>query len=174
MSPEALFVLIGALASAVAVIVSVIAYRYTASRDVRKDDAETIKLVINQSLAPVMDKIHDSGEKIAVLETKMDMLWAQLQKDMARIMHSPEPSRAHIDALMDKIIDNVPLTSDEELELRSILHDIMLYEPGHSPDLGFPVKNGEQILAAFLLRSLDYVPIRGSGRHHRVQIQIQR
>lgn len=159
MSPEALFVLLGAIASVAAVVMAYAAYRYSKLKDRGEDDLAKIRAMIELQLAPVNAALSKGDTRMAVLETKVDLMWVNLQKDMARIIHSPDPRRAHVDNLMNKIIDEQPFTPAEEDEMRDILKQIMMWEPGQ--DIGFPVNPGEQVVAAFLLRSLDYAPIRG-------------
>jgi hypothetical protein len=162
MSPGDVGVLLGALGSVGALLIAYLAYRQSNKKDKQQIDADSIKTAITIALTPLQDSLNSAGTRTAVLETKVDMLWSNLQKDMAKLLHSPDPRRAHIDYLMDKIIHDQSLTPHEENDLREILKTIMNYEPGHSPDPGFPIRDGEQTQAAFLLRSLDYVPIRGS------------
>lgn len=61
--------------------------------------------------------------------------------------------------LMDKIINEQPMTPDEYAETERVLKVMSEYKPGHSPDPGFPIKDGDPVFAAFLLRSFNVVPI---------------
>lgn len=162
MSPGDIGVILGAIAAVGALLVSYLAYRQSTVKDKQQVDADSIKTAITIALTPVQESLARVDTRSAVLETKVDMLWANLQKDMARILHSPDPRRRHVDFLMDKLINDVPLSSDEENELREILDKIKHYEPDHPSGLDFPVRDGEQVVAAFLLRSLDYVPTKRS------------
>lgn len=164
MGPEALFVLLGAIASVAAVVVAYAAFRYSARKDRNQADTDAIRVMIDQALAPLKDTLAKSSERTSILETQMDIVMIGVKKDMAKVIHSPDPRRAHIDYLMDKIVNDEPMSADEESETRRVLKVIMMYEPGHSPDPGFPVKDGEQAAAAWLLRTLDYVPIHSGGR----------
>lgn len=164
MDPEALFVLLGSLGGLMTVMVTWLGFRYTKSRDKQADDVDAFKVMIDAALQPVKDTLGKADTKMAVLETKVDMLWVNLQKDMAKGIHSPDPARAHIDYLMDKIIQEEPMTQDEIDETKRILHTMINYEAGHSPDPGFPIKDGDQVFAAFLLRSFDVVPIPLRGK----------
>lgn len=153
MTPGDMFVLLGAIASIAAVLVSVYAIRQSSRKDTNIDAAKAVADAITLALAPL-------AERTSVVETKVDLMWINLQKNMAKIIHSPDPARAHVDALMDKIIHDQPMTAHEENETRDILNSILHYEPGQ--DIGFPVRDGEQTAAAWLLMSLDYVPIRST------------
>jgi hypothetical protein len=100
-------------------------------------------------------------DRVAVLETKTEVFWRAVAMDAAKIIHSPDPRRAHIDALLESFM-NGRLTHDQESELRDILAVIRDYEPGVS-HLTFPVYPGEQIAAAILLRTLDVEKVSGKG-----------
>lgn len=168
MDTATVLTLVIAVGGLLAVLVGWLTWRESHRATVESHDMAKIKSIVDTALAESLDPLKiEQGEnktRVAVLETQVNLLWGNLQKDMARILHSPDPRRSHVDHLMDKLIDDVPLSGGEETELRGILDKIMHYEPGISPDLGFPVHPGEQVVAAFLLRSLDYVPIKGSKR----------
>lgn len=74
-------------------------------------------------------------------------------------MPDRDPKRARVTALMNKIVNEQSFSPEEEIEMREVLKKIVTYKTGD--DIGFPVKPGEQVVAAFLLRSLDVVPVRG-------------
>lgn len=164
MSPEALFVLLGAIASVAAVAMAYVAFRYSAKKDKNLDGVAAIQDMIEKQMSPIGVALGKADTRMAVLETKVDMLWVNLQKDMAKGIHSPDPRRAHIDYLMDKIIQEEPMSQAEIDETKRILHTMIEYEAGHSPDPGFPIKDGDQVFAAFLLRSFDVVPIPIRGK----------
>lgn len=159
MNSDTLFALLGVVASVGLVLFAWLGFRYTQRRDKQQDDTATIKTIIDQSLQPIKDSQAEGNTRMSVIETKVDMLWMNLQKDMARGIHSPDPRRAHIDSLMEKIINEEPMSQIELDETKQILHKMVDYEPGHSPDPGFPMKDGDPVFAAFLLRSFDVYPI---------------
>jgi hypothetical protein len=100
--------------------------------------------------------------RVAVLETKIDVFWRSVAMDAAKIIHSPDPRRAHIDALLESFMDG-QMTSLQENELRGILAVMRDYEPSGS-ELTFPVYPGEQIAAAILLRTMDHAVPKGRRR----------
>lgn len=167
MDAATIITLVSVLGGLFAVMIGFLTWRDSHRTSLESADMAKIKSVVDTAIAEGLEPLKveqgDSKTRVAVLETQVNLLWANLQKDIARIMHSPDPRRAHVDYFMDKLIDGEPLTSGEETELRDILTKIMHYEPGVSPDLGFPVHPGEQMQAAFLLRSLDYVPLKGTA-----------
>lgn len=93
-------------------------------------------------------------DRVAVLETKIEVFWRSVAMDAAKIIHSPDPDRAHIDALLDSFMAGT-MTPVEEIELRAILEVIRDYDPAVA-HLTFPVYPGEQIAAAILLRTMGY------------------
>lgn len=162
MTPGDIGVILGALASVGALLVAYLAYRQSTKKDKQQLDADAIKNAIASALAPLNEQGARADTRMAVLETKVDLMWANLQKNMAKIIHSPDPRRARVDFLMDKLIHDIPMSPDEENETRNYLNTIMHYEPGQSPEPSFPVRDGEQTAAAWLLMSLDYIPIRST------------
>lgn len=170
MDTATILTLVIAIGGILAALVGWLTWRESHRTNLDASDAAKIKSIVDtalvEALEPVKEEQGENKTRVAVLETQVDLLWKNLQKDMAKLLHSPDPRRAHVDYLMDKLIDDVPLTPQEENELRDILKQIMHYEVGISPDLGFPVHPGEQMQAAFLLRSLDYVPIRSRRVAH--------
>src|ERR1700749_4693010 len=85
----------------IAAVVGWLAYRDTHRVNIDNTDAAKIKSIVDSSLAealkPVKEKIGDQNTRTSVLETQVNLLWANLQKDMAKILHSPDPRRAHVD-----------------------------------------------------------------------------
>jgi hypothetical protein len=116
-----------------------------------------IEAAITRALQPVFTHM-------ASLDTRTEMMLDQqkaLALDVARLLHHPIPERAELDALLDAVMDDT-LTEEEEIKLRKFLVLIKGWEPGQ--DIGFPVYDGEQVLAAILLRSLGGVLV---PRHSR-------
>lgn len=60
-------------------------------------------------------------ERLAALETKTEVFWRMAEKQMAKMLKQPTHRRK--DDLLDKIIDDVPLTFEEAVELRTILRN---------------------------------------------------
>lgn len=111
--------------------------------------ADTIEASITRAMQPLL-------ERMSSMESKMDFMWGtqkQLALDAAKILHQPDPRRAHVDRLLEAFMDDT-LTSEEETELRKYLVTIRNWEPGM--DVGFPVHPGEQTAAAILLRTLPH------------------
>lgn len=105
-----------------------------------------IEQIVSESSAPL-------NTRLSVMEAKLDMFLTTAALDAAKILHHPEPSRFHIDALLDKLLDN-HLTCGEADELRGYLRTIRDWEPGQ--DVGFKVFPGEQVAASILLITLDH------------------
>lgn len=100
-------------------------------------------------------------DRLAVMETKIEVFWRSVAMDAAKIIHSPDPRRAHIDALLESFMDGT-MTPEEESDLRKVLVTMRDFEPGIS-HLDFPVYPGEQIAAAILLRTMEHAVTRGGG-----------
>ena len=116
-----------------------------------------------QDIRTQNDRIGTMLDRLAVLETKTEVFWRSVAMDAAKIIHSPDPRRKHIDELLDAFM-NGKITPDQEAELRNVLEVMRDYEPGVTR-LTFPVYPGEQIAAAILLRTLDVnkVGTKGGG-----------
>lgn len=102
-------------------------------------------------------------DRVAVIGTKVDVYWKTVENlamDAAKIIHSPDPRRAHIDALLDSFMDGTISSKDAD-ELRGILVFLRDWEPGKPS--AFPVYQGEQIAAAILLRTMDQALSRKRG-----------
>jgi hypothetical protein len=107
-------------------------------------------------------KISAILDRMAVTETKIEVFWKSVAMDAAKIIHSPDPRRAHVDALLESFMGGT-LSGDQERELRAILMKIRDFEPGGArPD--FPVYQGEQLAAAILLRTMEHVAQGGARR----------
>jgi len=117
------------------------------SPESRDNEREAIKNIISDKLAPI-------GEKLAKLEVKIDVYWTNFSMDAAKILHQPDPARHHIDVLLEAYMDGT-ISDAERQELKKFLYIIRNWEPGQ--EVGFPVHPGEQVAAAILLRTMDYV-----------------
>lgn len=94
------------------------------------------------------------SDRITVLETKMEVFWRNVGIEVAKVLHSPNPARAHVDALLEALMDGriTPAQSDE---LRGILQYIRDYHQGDKSD--FPIYAGDQVAAAILLQTMGFV-----------------
>ncbi len=116
-------------------------------KDSREREHEILRGMLAETLSPV-------GARLATLETKIDVYWRSVSMDSARILHQPDPKRRQVDLLLEAFMDG-SITDDQRLELRKYLYLIRNWEPEQDP--GFPVHPGEQVAAAILLRTMDYV-----------------
>lgn len=103
--------------------------------------------------AIVAREIQPLREDIRALNTKVEVFWRNVGLDLAKVLHQPDPARAHVDALLEAFMKGT-LTPAQRTELRRLLIRIRNWEPGQ--DLGFPVHPGEQTAAAILLRVMDH------------------
>lgn len=92
-------------------------------------------------------------ERLVRLETQTEVFWKSVAMDAAKIIHSPDPARQHIDVLLEAFMDGT-ITPEQQAELRKILLIMRDWEPGAETD--FPVYPGEQVAAAILLRTMEY------------------
>lgn len=98
------------------------------------------------------------SDRITVLETKMEIFWRNVGVELARVLHSPNPARAHVDELLEAWMDN-HITADQRDELKTLLEYIRDYHPGDESD--FPIFGGDQVAAAILLQTMSFV---GAGK----------
>lgn len=190
MSPETWVVAGGVVVSLMALLITFLGYRENHGSQVSKVNEDRIRQIVREELSPVTlvhtqiterlssltneqhqastdirevsGKIGTVLDRVTVLETKIEVFWKSVAMDAAKIIHSPDPRRAHIDALLESFMSGT-MTPGEEEELRGILAVIRDYEPGIS-HLTFPVYPGEQIAAAILLRTMSHaVPAQKGG-----------
>lgn len=114
---------------------------------------QMLEAVVARSLSPVAEKIGDISTRVAVLENTQGFL-RDLMHSQAQVLHQPDPRRAHIDVLLEALMED-RLTADEDLALRGYLETIKNWEPGQ--DVGFPVHPGEPTSASILLATMDHV-----------------
>lgn len=105
-------------------------------------------------LQSVSDRQGTLLDRMAVVETKIGVFWQAVAMDAAKILHQPDPERAHVDALLESFMEGT-LSGDDRTDLRRLLVAIRNWEPGQS--IGFPVHPGEQVTAAILLATMDLV-----------------
>lgn len=94
------------------------------------------------------------SDRIIALETKVDVFWKNVALDVARVLHSPNPARAHVDELLEAFMEG-RISHTERDELKDLLVYIRDYHPGDPSD--FPVYPGDQVAAAILLQTIDLV-----------------
>lgn len=130
-------------------------------------NSDAFKRALTLGLIPLSDSVHAVQERLHVVETQVapltEEMWLRVRRETAKGIHSPDPRRWRVDELMEKLINDEPLTASELVETREILETIINYEAGQSPDPGFPIKDGEQSLAIWLLMSLDFAPVQIVG-----------
>jgi len=105
----------------------------------------------------MVDRLGRTLDRMAVMQTKIDVYWKTVENlamDAAKIIHSPDPRRRHIDELLEAYREHC-ITPAQRTELRKLLEQIVDWEPGQ--DLGFPIHAGEQFAAAFVLSTMDLV-----------------
>ena len=179
--------IVSALAAILAALVTWLAYRDSHQRNVRQHNIEEIKAIVREEIKTFVDKqqaqgvrmdgviaqqhesaenLHELADKMgrvldrqAIMETKIEVFWRSVAMDAAKIIHSPDPRRAHIDELLDAFMGG-SLTGVQASELREILVFLRDWEPGKPSD--FPVYQGEQVAAAILLRTMDHALSSGS------------
>lgn len=182
MSPDVIWLAVGSFAGVAGVALSAFALWRTTKQESGKAHAAMIRKAVSDGLAPLEQKLNgletrisintdklaglatdvsrqggqagDMGSKLAVLEAKMEVFWRSVGLDAAKILHSPHPERAHVDALLEAFMAGT-ITDAEKHELLRVLEEIRDYSPG-KPVPDFPVQPGEQVAAAILLRSMEY------------------
>lgn len=121
--------------------------------DSQHDAEQTLEDVVRRSLAPLIEKQGELVTRVAVLENTQGFL-RDLMHSQAQVLHQPDPRRAHVDILLEALMED-RLTPAEEEELREYLTIIKNWEPGQ--DVGFPVHPGEPTSASILLATMDHV-----------------
>jgi hypothetical protein len=103
--------------------------------------------------------IRSLTDRTVALETKVDVFWKNVALNLAQILHSPNPARAHVDALLEKLMAELKgeegelLTPDEREELRRLLAYMAQHHHGDPSD--FPIYPSDQVSAAILLETMD-------------------
>lgn len=93
------------------------------------------------------------SDRVVALETKMEVFWRNVGVALAGVLHSPDPARAHVDALLEALMEG-RITDPEREELRGLLRYIKDYHPGDRSD--FPIHGGDQVAAAILLETMGF------------------
>lgn len=180
------FGIISALTAILLAAIGWLTYRETHRGNVEAADVAKIKAIIQAELQPLAQQIHDNTTKlntlsdrqqemqkdtqqlhsrlggvldrVAVLETKMEVFWKSVAMDAAKIIHSPDPRRRQVDRLIEAFQHAADgqgmMSGDEYNQLREKLLFIRDWEPGMNSD--FPIYPGEQFAAAVLLRTMDH------------------
>ena len=108
---------------------------------------------VDAALSKLSDRFGPILDRLAVIETKIDVYWRNVAMNAAQILHSPHPERAHVDALLEAFQAGT-LDKKGHAELMGILKRVAEYEPG-GEDLGFPIHPGEQFAAVAILSIED-------------------
>lgn len=187
---DAIWVAISAVCGVLALWIAYLTYRERHKATAGQDEKERIKAIVQAELTAytqrqlelsmrldnivtrqnqIAQDIHDQNvrlgevlDRVARMETKIEVFWKSVAMDAAKIIHSPDPRRAHIDALLEAFM-NGTMSQAQEDDLRAILMSIRDHEPGVS-HLTFPVYPGEQIAAAILLRTMEHALEKGGKR----------
>ena len=131
----------------------------TALTGFSEDLMKKIETVIREKVDTAYRRIKEDfldplDRRVIAIETKIDVVWQSISIDMARILHHPEPTRLRVDELLDILMAGT-LTQAEANELSQYLSIIRDWEPGQ--DAPFTVFQGEQVAAAILLHTMEYV-----------------
>jgi hypothetical protein len=178
---DTLWIALGSTGGGVASVVAVLSYLRLRGESVLVKREKTLASAITMAVAPLqhlvsglenavaalteaLDVVRVSGmaatgqidgllRKMDVIETKMDVFWRNVALDMARTLHSPHAERAHVDKLLEDLVDET-ITLAGRAELKQILEYMRDYHPGTPAD--FPIHPGEQVAAVILLRTMEY------------------
>lgn len=106
--------------------------------DHREDERARIRATVAEAMQPVVTELTEIKVNLGIA--------------MAKILHQPDPRRAHIDRLLEAFMEGT-LTVDERTELKKHLNVISKWEPGQ--DSPYPIHAGEPVAAAILLLTMD-------------------
>lgn len=88
--------------------------------------------------------VKTTNERITVLETKMELFWDLLKKNIAKVLHSPHTPE--LDALLDKLVNKKKAMAQEEMhELKKYLEDALIVS-----------KKEDALAIAILLTTVEY------------------
>lgn len=131
-------------------LAGVIALAWETWQHFRKTHSSNIEEIVNKAIAPVLSEI-------AVMKTMIEPMWMNYNHQIlnqSAVLHHPEPSRARVDYLLDRLTAET-ITPDEVNELREDLAFIMRWEEGTPAP--YKIFQGEQASAATLLSALSVV-----------------
>lgn len=178
--------IVSALTAVILAAIGWLTYRDAHRGSVENADVAKIKAMIQAELRPLAEQVHDLKsqsdavaarqiqqqqdtrelsekqgrilDRLAVIETKIEVFWKAVAMDAAKIIHSPDPRRAVVDNLIEEFqraADGHGVMPTEDYDkLREILLFMRDWEPGMKSD--FPIYPGEQFAAAVLLRTMDH------------------
>ena len=126
---------ISLLATVLSVIVALSAI-YLSQRNFKK----TIERAAQQEAIEI-------STRMAILETKVDVVWKGVAFDLAQVLHQPHAAYAERDSLLEKLLAE-DIKSSELLRLRDILKDTI----GGTEDEG---NYGEKVAASLLMRIIE-------------------
>jgi hypothetical protein len=165
----------GSVSGLVGSLVAVLALWRTTRRESGEDRRSEIAAAVSSAVSPVKDaltrnserisqltdadtkmatQLSDMASRVAVLDTKMEVFWRSVALDAAKILHSPNPARRHVDELLEELMAGT-ISDARKSELRGILERVRDYHAGDRTD--FPIYPGERVAAAILLRTMEYV-----------------
>lgn len=187
---------VSAFATVLVTLVGWLGYRETHRGNEQAADLAKIKAAIQAEIQPLAQQVHDLSaqlslqaerqkqqqrdihelterlgrvlDRIAIVETKIEVFWKAVAMDAAKIIHSPDPRRQEVDELIEAFQAATSgrgiMRADQYNDLREILHFMRDWEPGTPSD--FPIYPGEQFAAAVLLRTMDHaLESSQKGRH---------
>jgi hypothetical protein len=88
--------------------------------------------------------IETIADRLARLETKVDVFWKDVSFDAARVLHSPHPEFARRDELLEKFM-SAQLNINEAMELEAMLNEVLSKHD---------VESGQRMAASIVLRYL--------------------
>jgi hypothetical protein len=182
---EVVWIAIGSVVGVIGIVIAWLSYRENHSAAAQAALAETIKGIVKETLEPVVAKQAEATlllgqmserqnaldaslkelqgklggvlDRVAILDTKVEVFWKNVAMDAAKIIHSPDPRRAHVDALIEDfqhaVRTGTRLSPARDAELRRVLQVFMDWEPGKPSE--FPIRDGEQALAAILYHTME-------------------
>lgn len=121
--------LLAVLVAAIGVVLSFYMFRSSINR------------TMNENAAKV-------GERITVLETKMEVFWSGISLDLATVLHHPHPEFAERDNLLELFLAG-DINESQLDRLRELLRHAVGDIDTESPSAG------ERVAASILLRLLD-------------------
>jgi hypothetical protein len=108
---------------------------------------------LSQDVAKIRERLEVAVDRTTVLETKMEVFWRNVSLDVAKVLHSPNPARQHLDLLLEDLMNGGLDDARDRAELRGLLRTIRDYHHGDPSD--FPIYPGDQVAAAILLHTMD-------------------
>lgn len=89
----------------------------------------------------------EMSNRMAILETKVEVVWKGVAFDLATVLHQPHAQYAERDTLLEKLLAD-EITAEELLRLRDLLKEAI----GSQEDSG---NYGEKVAASLLMRIIE-------------------